>query len=267
MQRRWAAICVAFFLVTAAGAYTVMAVAEEPAIDVQGQTYDAGDTIQRGGTTYLVNQTGDGAWQLEYTRTVVEETTFANNTVVEFRNGSYNVSIASGDDPASFTLVEEFDVETILQNDPDVDNQTYTADDGTQFVRYRNGTTQPLDEYLPAPQRATFAEGDTIQHGDGTKTVDNVTSSQAVLVREVQPTQTIGLEAGETFTLGDTQYVTLSTQEGQVTLSSDVEGYNQALDAQERFHERLSGLLYVVVYSLAAGFLLVALAFLPHRGE
>lgn len=267
MQRRWAAICIAFFLVTAAGAYNMMAVAEEPAIDVQGQTYEAGDTIQRGGTTYLVNHTEDGAWQLEYTQTVVKQTTFANNTVVTYRDGSYNVSIASAKDPRSFTLVQEFDVPALLKKDPEVDNQTYTADDGTEFVRYRNGTTQPVDEYLPAPERATFAEGDTIEHSNVTKTVDNVTASQAVLVFEKQPTKTIGLEAGETFTLGDTQYVTLSAGDGQVTLSTDVKGYNQALDRQERFHERLSGLLFVIVYSLGAGFLLVALAFLPHRGE
>lgn len=267
MQRRWAAICVAFFLVTAAGAYTLMAVAEEPAIDVQGQTYTVGDTIEQGGTTYTINKTEEGAWQAEYTPTVVKETTFANNTVVTYQNGSYNVTIPNATDPRTFTLVEEFDVPKLLKNDPDVDNQTYTADDGTRFVRYRNGTTQPLQEYLPAPERVTFAEGDTIQHGGVAKTVDNVTASRALLTWKAHPDESIELAAGEKVTIGDTQYVVLSAQGNQVELTTDVEGYDHALDRQARFHERLSGLLYVVVYSLAAGFLLVALAFLPHRGE
>lgn len=266
MQRRWAAICIAFFLVTATGAYAVMAVAEEPPVEVQGQSYEAGDTIQENGTTYLVNHTGDGAWQLEYSQTVVEETTFDNNTAVEYGNGSYNVSIESGDDPSSFTLVEEFDVTAILENDSAVENRTYTADDGTEFVRYRNGTTQPLEEYLPTPERETFAEGDTIQHSNASKTVENVTSSQAVLVLETQSNETIALAAGETVTVGDTSYATLSTGESQVELTSDVEGFNQELAAQERFQERLSGLSYVVIFSLVTGFLLVAFAFLPRRG-
>ena len=54
MQRRWATVCIAFFLVMAASAYSVMALAEQPTVDIEGDTYENGSTFQQGDTSYIV---------------------------------------------------------------------------------------------------------------------------------------------------------------------------------------------------------------------
>ncbi|WP_336136618.1 hypothetical protein [Natronomonas amylolytica] len=265
MQRRWAAIYLAFFLVMAASAYSVMAVAEEPAIDIEGDTYQQGDTLEANGTTYTATEVGGSEATFEYDTTQQQQTTFANNSVVEYGGDEYNVTIESAGEPDSFTLTEELDVESILQNDSRVDNQTYEREDGTEFVRYEDGTTQPLDEYLPEPDREQFSTGDSIDHANITKTVDSVSSSEAVLTWEETTTESIGAEEGENATVGGTQYVATFPENGTVMLSTDIEGYQQTVDDREYFHQRLSGLNYVIIFSLAAGFILAAAAFMPRR--
>lgn len=265
MQRRWAAIYLAFFLVMAASAYSVMAVAEEPAMDIEGDTYQAGDTFEVDGTTYTVAEIADGEGTVEYNTTQTQQTTFANNSVVTYRGGEYNVTIESGEEPDSFTLTEEFDVEAILRNDSQVDNQTYEREDGSEFVRYKNGTTQPLEEYLPEPNQERFAVGDTIEHENTTKTVDSVSSSEAVLTWETTTTSSISFEEGGVVEIGGTEYVATFPDNETVLLSTDVEGYNQVVEDQEYFQERISGVRYVMIFSLAAAFILAATAFMPRR--
>jgi uncharacterized Zn-binding protein involved in type VI secretion len=261
MQRRWAAICLAFFLVTAAGGYAVMAVAEEPTIDVEGESYQANDTFEANGTTYAF--TGDS---FEYNETQRQETTWDNGSTVQYDDGQYAVFIENTSDPAEFQLRQQFGVESMLQNDTNVDNQTYEADDGTLFFRYRNGTTQPVGEYLPDPDVQTFSEGDTLEHEGQTKTVDNVTADAATLVWEEEVTQSIEASQGEVVEIGGQQYVPHYPEEGTVVLSEDVEGYQQQVENQEFFQQRLSGLMYVILFSLGSAFLLAAMAFMPRRG-
>ncbi|QLD85729.1 hypothetical protein HWV23_08320 [Natronomonas halophila] len=265
MQRRWAAIYLAFFLVMAGSAYSVMAVAEEPAMDIEGDTYQQGDTLEANGTTYTVAELGEGEASLAYNTTVEQETTFANNSVVEYGGDQYNVTVESGEEPNSFTLTQEFDVGAILQNDSRVDNQTYQREDGTEFVRYENGTTQPLDEYLPDPDQEQFSVGDSIEHGGTTKTVQSVSSSEAVLTWEETTAESIGLEEGGVVTVGGTEYVATFPDNSTVLLSTDVEGYEQVSEDREYFQERTSGLMYVVIFSVGAGFLLAAMALMPRR--
>jgi hypothetical protein len=54
MQRRVAAIYLVFFVVMGASAYSVIAMAEQPAVDVPGQEYENGSTFTAGGTEYTV---------------------------------------------------------------------------------------------------------------------------------------------------------------------------------------------------------------------
>ncbi|WP_254839006.1 hypothetical protein [Natronomonas marina] len=264
MQRRWAAVCIAFFVVMAASAYSVMALAEAPTVDVEGEQYGDGDTLQANGTTYTVT-VSEGAGDLATNRTVENEETFANNTAIDYRNGSYNVSIEPGNDSESFTLVEEFDVTAVLEADSEVENSTFTRDDGTEVVVYRNGTTRPLEEYLD-PERVTFSEGDTIEHDNTTKTVANVTSSEVLVTWEGQEQTTVGLSEGKVFALGDTEYVATFPDNSTVVLSTDVEGYDTYENNVEYYQERTSGLMYVIIFSASSVFLIAALAFLPHRG-
>lgn len=264
MQRRWAAVCIAFFLVMGASAYSVVAFAEAPTPDLEGDAYADGDTFRSGGTTYTV-AVENGSGEITYTETVEAETEFANGTEVDYRNGSYTVTTGGGGDADAFTLVEAFDVEAVLSRDPEVENSTFTRDDGTEVVVYRNGTTQPLEEYLDR-DRETFGEGDTIEHAGETKTVANVTAERALLRWEADEEQSIGLEEGGTFELDGTEYVSTFPDTDTVVVSTDVEGYDEYENEADYYQERRSGLLYVIVFSGGSSFLLAALAFLPHRG-
>lgn len=264
MQRRWAAICIAFFLVMGASAFSVMALAEAPTLDVEGDSYGTGDTFQAGGTAYTVS-VSEGSAELATTESVVKEESFANGTDLEYRDGTYTVAIEAGEDPDSFALVQAFDVEAVLQDDPQVENSTFTRDDGTESVVYRNGTTQPLEDYLDRDRR-TFTEDDAIEHGEVAKTVANVTAERALLTWETDEEQTTGLEEGGTVALGGTEYVATFPDNETLVLSTDVEGYESHEESVDYYQERRSGLLYVVVFSAGSSFLLAALAFLPHRG-
>ena len=265
MQRRWAAVCLAFFLVTAAGAYGSMAVAEGPELDLEGDTYQDNDTFVENGTTYTVH-VSEGTGELVYNETVAEEESWDNGSVVEYRDGEYNVTVEPGDDPTRFALVEEFDVEAILQNDSEVENKTYTAEDGTEFVRYRDGSTEPLEEYLPEPDQEVFAEGEAVEHDNESKTVEDVTNESVDLAWEAEVEQTETLAHGENVTVADRTYVATFPSADTVQLSEDVEGYQAYQADYEYFQERLSGLNYVVIFSLITAFVLTATAFLPRRG-
>jgi hypothetical protein len=264
MQRRWAAVCIAFFLVMGASAFSVMALAEAPTPDLDGQSHQNGSTFDEGGTTYTV-AVADGDGELSYDATVDSEAEWGNNTEIEYRNGTYNVSIEAGNDSEAVTLVQAFDVPGTLEDDTDVENSTFTRDDGTEVVVYRNGTTQPLEEYLDR-DRETFSEGDTIEQDNRTKTVANVTSDRLVVTWDAEATRTVALEEGETFTLGDTEYVATFPDNDTVVISPEVEAYDRYENSVDYYHERTSGLLYVIIFSGGASFLLAALAFLPHRG-
>lgn len=266
MQRRWAAISLAFFLVMAAGAYSVMVVADEPGLDVEGETFWQEESVELGGTEYTFATIDDGEATIEYEETVESETVFENGSTVAYEDGEYSVVIESGEEPSSFDLVETFDVEAMLADDPDVENETITREDEQEYVVYRNGTTERLDEYLPEPDRQTRAEGSTLEHENVTKTVDSITSDAATLHYDEVVSQSMSVEEGDVVTFAGEDYVITFVDADTVMLSPDVEGYETAVDNQEYFDMRLSGLMYVVLFSLGAVFLLTVSAFLPRRG-
>ena len=151
------------------------------------------------------------------------------------------------------------------ENDSSVENSTFTRDDGTEAVVYRNGTTRPLEEYVDR-ETETFSEGDRMEHDEETKTVANVTSERVLVTWETEETQSIGIAEGEPFTVGDTEYVATFPDNSTVVISTQLEEYNSYEESVDYYQERTSGLLYVIIFSLGSSFLLAALAFLPHRG-
>lgn len=265
MQRRWAAIYLAFFLVMAASAYSVMAVAEEPAIDIEGDTFSEGDTLEADGTTYTFTEVADRSGAVEHNETVDQEQELANNTVIEYRDGEYNVTIESAEEPQSFTLTQEFDVEAILEGDDDVNNETFTGDDGEEQVVYRNGTTQLLSEYLPEPDSEEFSVGETIEHDGHTKSIEAVTAEAVTVTWQEELTQTTELSEGKQVTFGGTDYVFTFVDDNTVMLSTQIDEYEQTQENREFFDQRMSGLLYVIIFSLGSGFVLAASAFMPRR--
>jgi hypothetical protein len=365
MQRRVAAIYFAFFLVLGASAYSVIAMAEEPAIDVEGETYAASDNVTVEGLTYEVADVtqsnaseGEGmvttanitytnssavysaelangsalsptnsSWPgraAAYTATLNngdsvqfngsqqtvnvsggefalvnasgnETATFAvgdsfryqsnATTVTEVGNTSatltwgdnYGVVIANVSDPDEFQLVQQFNVSQRLSADPAVENRTYAGENNETFVRYRNGTTQPLDAYLPARDRATFAEGDSLTYRPvedltvpaNETTVENVSTDRVLLEWEGPKTTRTTLTEGANATLGPAgqeQTFTAHFPDGAtLQLVPDTEAYLQEVETQDYYQERINGLWGISILSAFAGIFIVGLAYLPHK--
>jgi hypothetical protein len=367
MQRRVAAIYFAFFLVMAASAYSVIAVAEEPDIELADEELSEGDTVTVNGQTYTVasiearEEEGGGhgggggttlVGQLSRTndsfvysaelangsalsptnaswagqaaassatiqdgdtvafngsqRTVsISDGSFAllddagnetaslgvgdrldyrgnTTTVTEIGPGSatvvwgenYEVVVGNASDPDEFRVVQSFNVSQRLRGDADVENSTFTSEDGTEFVRYRNGSTQPLDEYLPTPDERTFAEGDTLIFRAAADlsvpanetTVANVSSDRVLLEWTGPRTTRTELTEGANATLGGQVHVAHFPDEDSVVLSTDTDAYQAQVERQDYYKERMNGLWGISILSGLAGVFVIGLAYLPTRG-
>lgn len=143
MQRRVAAIYFVFFLVMGASAYSVIAVAEEPAVDLEGDAYGQGDTFAVDGREYVVanlttQSSGGGGGHgggggggeehvgaLQWTNESAQYTaTLANNTSVSPVRASF-----PGQRAYYTTTLQEGDTVTFNGSDatvsiPDVDSPT-----------------------------------------------------------------------------------------------------------------------------------------------
>ena len=354
MQRRAAAIYVVFFVVIAIGAFSLLTVAEEPDVSVEGENYSSGDTLDIGDQAWTVN-VSEGSGELSRVNESVRFTTsFANNSTLLFRNGTYrpapdgsggggaagttspgangttdtnasstgdandsagtrfrvvianpsggntsagnasagnasagstttgnasaNASAgnesagnASGTDTSaanvtSFTLRETFAIEDLLAADPNVTDATLTDANGTRFVRYQNGTIQPLDGYLPPRETRNVSVGDSFPYRNNSTTVVGVNTSGVTLAQEGNRTETIELPAQENVTVGNTTYVPGFPSDDVLSLSADPAGFQDQQDAVTEFNDRILGLWGIVVLSMLTAILLTGLAYLPVRG-
>jgi sorbitol-specific phosphotransferase system component IIA len=357
MQRRVAAIYFAFFLVMAMSAYSVIAVAEEPTVDVAGEQLAQGDTITVNGQEYTVDSIGeqgeenasvgqlattndsavysaelangsvlaptnsswpgraatfsatvedgdriqfngsqqtanisDGSFALidaggneTTTRSVGDTLAYQGNTTTVTEIGSdsatlvwgenYEIVIENASNPSQFRAVQSFNVSQRLREDPDVENRTFEGDDG-RFVRYRNGTTQPLEEYLPDPDETTFSEGGTLTYRvaddlsvpANETTVANVSSDRVLLEWTGPRTTTQELTEGSNVTLAGQQRVVHFTDSSTVILSPEVGAYQDEIAEQDYYQERTNGLWGISILSGLAGIFVIGLAYLPTRG-
>lgn len=284
MQRRVAAVYFVFFLVLGASAYSVISVAQEPTVNVEGDTYSQGDTVTVDGQEYNVSkltteeETDHGettisyTGELTYTNESFQHTAeLENGSNVSYQDGTYQVQVPNGSNVSEFTLRQQFNVSQRLQEDPNVENQTLSSD-GTTYVRYRNGTTQPLEEYLPEPQSEQFSTGDTLQYQNNSTTVDSIEGSTVTLTWTAPSEQTIELSEGDNVTLGDQQHFAHFEGQGDNTrvvlapTDSAYESYSAQQQNIEYFHERINGLWGVVILSALAAIVVVSLAYMPVRG-
>lgn len=341
----------------AVSAYSVIAVAEEPTMDVAGEPLAQGDTISVNGEEYTVADIGEQGEENEtvgqlattngsaiYTaelangsglsptnsswpgKTAAFSTTVADGDTIQF-NGSqqtanisdgsfglvdaagnetttlsagdtlayegnattvteigsdsatlvwgenYEVVIENASDPDEFHVVQTFNVTQRLQQDPDVENQTFEGDEG-RFVRYRNGTTQPLDEYLPDPDETTFTEGDTLTYRAADDlsapanetTVMDVSGERVLLEWTGSRTTTQELTEGANVTLAGQQRVVHFADSSTVVLSPEVGAYQDQVARQDYYAERMNGLWGISILSGLAGVFVIGLAYLPTRG-
>jgi hypothetical protein len=277
MQRRAATVYGVLFLVIAAGAYSLIGVAQQPQIDVQGDTYAENETVTVNGLTYNVSSIGDG----EATLTRLNESarytaTWQNNSTVELEdNSTYRVLIPNESDPGQFTLRQEFELG---------ENVSTVEQDGTQYVVVNqsdgNRSLVPVDEY----QRQQFGEPDTRQHAEGDTfqlrgnetTVTNVTAGQATVAWNAPRTIETSFSEGENVTLGPADdgqtfaaHFVERNVDGNATtvvqLSPDPNAYHQQVGEINHFNERISGLWGVAILSAITVVLLFGLAFLPNK--
>lgn len=251
MQRRAAAAYFLFFLVLGASAYSVLALAEQPHVNIEGQTYSQGDSFAVDGQQYTVTElkaeessgggggghgggggesgptyTGKLVWTNE---SAVSTATLENGSSVSYQGGNYTVAIPNQSQPSSFSL-------------------------------------QPSNNTSGGPQQ--FSTGDQFQYEQEnvTATVANITASEVTLQWTGPKNNTVELSEGANVTLNGQQYVVHFKSENQVQISQDIAGYQNALDRQAYFTERQNGLKGIVILSGSAAVLLLGLAYLPRRG-
>ncbi|WP_256685901.1 hypothetical protein [Halococcus qingdaonensis] len=177
-----------------------------------------------------------------------------------------NASGGNATNVSSFTLRQEFVTSQRLRQDSSVADVALTGENGTQYVRYRNGTTQPLDEYLPTPEVRNVSVGDSFPYENNSSSVASVNTSGATLAWEGNLTRSTELKDGENATIGETTYVAQFPTNSTVTLSQNVSGYQAEQAKLDEFNNRILGLWGIVIISLFAAILIVALAYMPVRG-
>ena len=286
MQRRAAAAYFVFFVVLGASAFSVMALAEHPHVDVEGQAYSQGDSFQVNDEEYTVaelttEESGGGGGHggggggttivgaLTWTNESARHTaTLENNSTVSYEDREWTLLVENDSSVDSFVLEETFDVPGILGNDTAVYNQTILVEGEERVVYRSNNSTVPLSEYLPAPESRQFSEGDDYRYPEEnvTTTVAAVEPSAVTLAWVAPAENEIELTEGANITLGGQQYVVHFPSESQVQISPEVAAYQQNLREQDYFAERTNGLWGVVILSVVAAILIVGMAYMPSRG-
>lgn len=285
MQRRVAAIYLVFFVLMGASAYTVIGMAQQPAVDIpNGETYENEEAFSAGEQQYLVQvgieETEEGSspvGNLTYVNESVRQTaTWANGDVVTYQGTDYNVTVDADASTPRVELVEDINVTATLQNDSAVYNETVVIN-GTESVTYReDNRNRPLDEYIaeeyPDRQSVTFVEGDEVEYDNQTTTLSTIADGEATLTWTSSEQRQIELEEGANVTLadGNTYFAHFATQGEEPTVvlapQSEYDAYQGDLARQDNFNQRMNGLWGVVILSGFAGFLVISLAYMPIRG-
>ena len=176
--------------------------------------------------------------------------------------------------PGQLVLTEQQDVQSILESDSAVYNQTVESG-GETFVRYKdNGSFVRLSEYLSAPDQQRFQEGDRLNYSGRTVQVGNVSNDTATLVWTEDSQQEASLEQGGNVTLanGETYVVNFITEESgnetnvSLQLSQNYEEYQRQNEIQHSFQERMNGFWGIIIISSIAALLVISMAFMPVRG-
>lgn len=282
MQRRAAAVSAAILLFLAVGAYGLLGVASQPPIETDvAEDATAGQSVTLGGTTYNVTgiqATSGGTATFEWSNESGRFTeSLTNNSTTTFEgdapqtewddtNVTYRVLVGDGDNPTTVTLEEV----------QEVSEPTFTRN-GTTFVvvdQDGDGTDEviPRDEYLDEPRTATFAVGDELDYHGNTTTIASVSSSSVTLEWFGPQTNSKSVSNGNNITLGGESYIAYFQDTSDATvgpervvLTQDQAGYQDSLDRQDYWTERMRGLWGVVILGLIGGMGLIGLAYLPSR--
>lgn len=287
MQRRAAAIYVAFFIVLGAASYSVIATATAPTIGFENPDHrlSQGDQLSvenrqyavssisaevsgggggHGGGGATVTRSGELTWTNETARYTQ---TWDHNTTVTYQGEDYRVLVADADDPASFQLVEEINRTAILQEDATVNDQTIMLN-GTEYVVREEGdnrTLIPASEYFPTPASTQYAEGDSLQFQGNTTSVADVTSEGATLAWTAPKTNTVSVGHEANVTLNGQRYFAYFPDNSTLVLESDYNVYQEQVNEIDTYHDHVNGLWGISIVSFATAIMLLGMAYMPSR--
>jgi len=283
MQRRAAAIYAAFFVVVAATSYSLIATAQEPTVQFEGEeALSVNDTLSVGGTTYTVSsvsatteggdhgspvrlvRSGELQWRNESARYTE---TWDNGSTVTFRDLEREVVVPNASDPTRFALREVIDREAILANDTAADNQTVTRDGEEYVVVTEDGTSRlvPAADYFPTPETTSYVEGETIDYRGNETTLADVSSDGVTLAWTAPRTNTQSLSDGGNVTLDGETYLAVFPDNSSVVLTQNFDSYRAQQSGIDRFTRYRNGLWGVSILGSVSAVLLVGLAYLPSR--
>jgi hypothetical protein len=285
MQRRAAAVYVAFFLLLGVASYSVIATATAPTIGFENPDHrlSEGDRLSVDDRRYTVSsisaetsgggghggaasvtRSGELAWtndSARYTRT------WEHNATVTRQGEEYRVLVEDADDPARFRLVETINRSAVLAADPAAEAETVTVNGTEYVVREANGnrTLTPVGEYFPAPSATTYAEGDGLRIQGNATTVADVTSEGATLAWTAARTNTVSVDNEANVTLNGRQYFAYFPDNGTLVLESDYGVYQEQVNEIDAYHEHRNGLWGVSIVSFVTAATLLGMAYLPSR--
>ncbi|QIB78779.1 hypothetical protein G3A49_11780 [Haloferax volcanii] len=283
MQRRAAVISVVFFLVIGAGAYSLIATASTPSVNFENPEYSLaqGDEFSVPGSdqTYTVSSIteeeesgghGGGttlvrSGELTYVNDSARYTeTWDNESTVTLDGTDYRVEIANVSDPSEATLVELYNETAILQADSNADNETVTRN-GERYVVVNDSTLVSVDEYFPANETRTVAEGDSFDYNNQSVTVAAVETSGVTIEWFAPEENTVAVDNEANVTISDQQYLAYFPDGETLVLTQNYDSYQTQLSEIDRFHETENGLWGVTIVSFTTVVLLTGMAFLPSR--
>ncbi len=287
MQRRAAAIYVAFFIVLGAASYSVIATATAPTVEFdnpdhrlsQGDQFSVDDRQYtassisaeasgggggHGGGGASVTRSGELSWTNDTARYTQ---TWEHNATVTYQNETYRVLVEDADDPASFQLIEQINRTAILQEDSAVEGETVTVN-GTEYVVRQDDdgrTLTPTSEYFPTPGSTNYAEGDSLRFQGNTTTVAGVTGEGATLAWTAPRTNTVGVDNEANVTVNGQQYFAYFPDNSTLVLESDYGVYQRQTNEMDTYHEHVNGLWGVSIVSFSTAIVLLGMAYMPSR--
>lgn len=286
MQRRAAAVYVAFFLVVGAVSFTLIATATEPAFSVEDPEYtlEPNESFTLDGQQYTVasitaergDAEGSGPAPIERSgvirwtnRSAAYAGEWTNGSIVTYNDESWNVSLPRGDvnNSTQFSLVEPINRTAILRNDSSVANRTTTVDGVEYVVRQSNGTRTlvPADEYFPEPETIVFQRGETFEYEGNRTTVADIGNQVVALEWHAPRTNEVNVGNNANVTLGGSTWFAHFPTNDTLELTQDYEQYQLFQEEQAVQTDNINGLWGVTILSGLSVIFLAGLAYLPSR--
>ena len=279
MQRRAAAVYVAFFLVVGAVSFSLIATASAPEFSMENPEYtlQANESFTVNGTDYTVasisaQRSDEGAidrsgvirWTNESARFTAEWT---NGSTATYENRTWNVSFPAENGTGQFSLVESINRSAILRNDSSVEDQTTTLNGETFVVRNDSGnrTLIPASEYFPEPETQQFQQGDQFQYQGNQTTVATVTNTSATLVWSAPQVNTVNVADEANVTLGGATFLVEFPNNSTIALADGYSQYAAFVTESTEYTNHINGLWGITILSGLSVIFIGALAYLPSR--